>query len=148
MARLRSAWRVTGAGTSTLPPAGLMATANNDIWLVEVGITNTTATAFECSARRVSAAGTPGGSQTIVYEDGNSAAATAGDPRGLWTVTPTIVAGELARASIGASIGSGIVWTFGSRGGLRIPLGTGNGVVLLPVDGTGQVFDVWFVWDI
>lgn len=147
MARLRSAWRVTGAGSATLPPAGLMGTANNDAWLVEVGLTNTTAVAFETSLRRVSAAGTAGASQTIVYEDGNSAAATAGDPRGLWTVTPTFVAGELARASVGASIGSGISWSFASRGGLRIPAGTANGVVLLPVDGTGQVFDVWWVWD-
>lgn len=147
MARFSAAWRVTGAGSATLPPAGLMATANNHITLVEVGITNTTVTAFECSLRRVSAAGTPGASQTIVNEDGDAAGATAGDPRGLWTVTPTFVAGEVRRASIGASIGSGIVWTFGARG-LLIPLGAANGVVLLPVDGTGQVFDVWWSWDV
>jgi hypothetical protein len=124
-----------------------MATANNHLVLVEVGVTNTTVTDFECSLRRVSAAGTPGASQTIVYEDGDSAGATAGDPRGLWTVTPTFVAGEVRRATIGASKGSGAVWTFGARG-LLVPLGTANGVVLLPVDGTGQIFDVWWSWDI
>lgn len=147
MARLAAAWRAGGAGSATLPFAGLMGTANNDLWLVEVGVFNTTTTAFAVSMKRVSAAGTAGASQTIVYEEGNSAAATAGDPRDLWTVAPTLVGGELRRAPIGASIGSGIVFTFGARG-LRIPAGTANGVVLMPITGTGQVADVYFSWDI
>lgn len=148
MARLSASWRAGGAGTATLPFAGLMATANNDLWVVEVGVTNTTTTAFECSLKRVSTAGTAGTAQTIVYEDGNSAAATAGNPVDLWTGAPTLVAGELRRATIGAAAGNGIVWTFGSRGGLHVPAGTANGVVLMPITGTGQVADVWFAWDI
>jgi hypothetical protein len=147
VARLAAAWRTTGAGSTTLPIASLMGTANNNIWLVEVGVVNTTAVAVAMALRRVTAAGTVGSAQTIQYEDGNSAAATAGNPVDTHTVTPTFVTGNLRVGAIGASIGSGMIWTFGGRG-LIIPLGTGNGVCLVPLVGTGQICDVYFSWDI
>ena len=60
MARYAAAWRAAGAGSSTLPMASLYAQATGALWLVEVGVTNTTVTAFEISLKRFSTLGTVG----------------------------------------------------------------------------------------
>src|SRR6266581_1095174 len=122
MARAASAYRATGPGTATLPLASLYASATGGLWLVEVGVTNTTVTAFEVSLKRVSTTGTQGAAQTVVYEENDGNFTAKGDPRDTHTVLPTLVAGEIRRASVGASIGSGIIWTFGGRG-LFLPSG-------------------------
>jgi hypothetical protein len=144
--RQSAAWRTTGAGSATLPIGSLYASSTGGVWLVEVGVTNTTVTAFACSLKRVTTAGTQGTSQTVVYEENDGNFTAKGDARDTHTVAPTLVAGELRRASIGASIGSGVIWTFGGRG-LFIPSGTANGVGLMPMTGTGQIADVYFSWD-
>lgn len=146
MARQSAAFRTTGAGSATLPIASLYASSTGGLWLVEVGISNTTVTAFECSLKRVTTAGTQGTAQTVVYEENDANFTAKGDPRDTHTVAPTLVAGEARRASIGASIGSGAIWCFGGRG-LFIPSGTANGVALMPITGTGQIADVYFSWD-
>lgn len=111
--------------------------------LVEVGVFNTTATAVAIALRRVSAVGTPGSGQTVVYES-DSAQTALVTPKDTWTVTPTFVAGNVRVASLGAAVGSGVVWTFG---GLVIPNTTGDGIVLSILTGTGQICDVSFAWD-
>jgi len=116
------------------------------LWVTELGITNTTVTAFECSLKRLTTTGTQGTAQTVVWEENDGNFSARGDPRDTHTVAPTLVAGELRRASIGASIGSGVIWTFGGRG-LFIPAGTTNAVGLMPMTGTGQIFDVYMSWD-
>lgn len=146
MARQSAAYRTTGAGSATLPMASLFSLGTGDLWLVEVGVTNTTVTALEVSLKRFTAAGTAGTAQTVLWEEGVLNFTAKGDPRDTHTVTPTITAGELRRASIGASIGSGVIWTFGGRG-LLIPSGTANGVGLMPMTGTGQICDVYWSWD-
>jgi hypothetical protein len=127
--------------------ASLYASSTGALWLVEVGVTNTTVTAFEVSLKRVTTAGTQGTAQTVVYEESDANFTAKGDPRDTHTVAPTLVAGELRRASIGASIGSGMIWTFGGRG-LLIPSGTANGIAVMPMTGTGQISDVYFSWDV
>jgi hypothetical protein len=145
--RQAAAWRTTGAGSATLPMASLYASSTGGLWVVEIGVTNTTTTAFEVSLKRISTAGTQGTAQTVVYEENDANFTAKGDPRDTHTSTgPTLVAGEIRRASIGASIGSGIIWTFGGRG-LFIPSGTGNAVGVMPITGTGQISDVYFSWD-
>jgi len=144
--RQSAAWRTTGAGSVTLPMASLYASSTGGLWVVEVGVTNTTVTAFECSLKRVTTTGTQGTAQTVVYEENDANFTAKGDPRDTHTVLPTLVAGEIRRTSIGASIGSGIIWTFGGRG-LFIPSGTANGIALMPMTGTGQISDVYFSWD-
>lgn len=147
MARFSSAWRTTGAGSTTLPLAGLMAVATVRPRLVEVGVFNTTSTACAVALRRVTAAGTSGSTQTVVYESDPSQAALA-TPKDTWTVAPTFATGNLRVASLGAAVGSGVIWTFGGQlGGLVIPNTTGDGVVLSVLTGTGQICDVSFVWD-
>jgi hypothetical protein len=146
VARMAAAHRSTGAGSTTLPISGLMAQASIDLWLVEVWVTNTTTTAWACALRRVTAVGTPGAAVTVQYEESDSGT-LRGDPRDTWTVTPTFVTGQIRTAAIGASIGSGTVFTFGGRG-LFIPAGTGNGVVVVPLTGAGQISDVSWSWDV
>lgn len=146
MARYAAAWRTTGAGSATLPIASLYAQATGALWVVEIGVTNTTVTAFECSLKRFTTAGTAGTAQTATYEENDVNLTAKGNPVDTHTVAPTLVAGELRRASIGASIGSGAVFTFGGRG-LFVPSGTANGVGLMPMVGTGQIADVYFAWD-
>lgn len=146
MARFSAAWRTTGAGSTTLPIAGLMAQATTPLWVVEAWGTNTTAVALSlCLRRIVTAAGTPGAAQTVNYEE-NDTVTLKGDPRDTWTVAPTLAAGALRNGAVGASIGSGWIANFGGKG-LYIPPGTTNGVALIPLTGTGQILDVTFVWD-
>lgn len=146
MARQSAAWRTTGAGSATLPMASLYSLGTGDLWCVEIWVSNTTVTAFECSVKKFTTAGTQGTSQTVLCEEGVTNFTAKGDPRDTHTVAPTLSAGEFRRASIGASIGSGTVFTFGGRG-LFIPSGTANGIGLMPMTGTGQISDVIFVWD-
>jgi hypothetical protein len=145
MARYSAAWRSAGVGSATLPIGGLMAQASTPLWLVEVWVTNTTTTAYSACLRRVTLVGTPGAAQTVQYEE-NDTGTLKGDPRDTWTVTPTFATGALRNAAVGASVGSGDVWTFGGRG-LYIPPGTGNGVVVPTITGAGQISDLTFVWD-
>lgn len=147
MARYSAAWRTTGAGSTTLPIAGLMAVAGCRPRLVEVSVFNSTATACAVALRRVTVAGTSGATQSVVYDSDNSQAALA-TPKDTWTVAPTFVNGNIEAASLGAAIGSGIMWTFGGpAGGLVIPNTTGDGIVLSVLTGTGQICDVKFRWD-
>jgi hypothetical protein len=146
MARVASAYRTTGAGTATLPMASLYSLGTGGLWLVEVGITNTTVTPFEVTLQRVSTTGTQGAAKTVVYEENDANLTAKCDARDTHTVAPTLVTGEIRRASIGASIGSGIIWTFGGRG-LFLPSATTNGFALLPISGTGQISDVYWVVD-
>lgn len=143
MARFSAAWRTGGAGSTTLPMAGLMAVAGCRPRLVEVGISNTTATACAVALRRVTAAGTSGATQSVVYDSDPSQTALA-TPKDTWTVAPTFVAGNLRVFSLGAAIGSGVIWTFP---GEVIPNTTGDGIVVSVLTGTGQICDVSFTWE-
>jgi hypothetical protein len=127
--------------------ASLWASSTGALWVVEIGVFNTTVTAFEVSLKRFTATGTQGSAQTVLWEEDEANFTAKGDPRDTHTVTPTITGGELRRASIGASIGSGIIWTFGGRG-LVVPSGTANGIGVMPMTGTGQISDVYFSWDV
>jgi hypothetical protein len=144
MSRYSVAFR-TGTGSATLPAGSLYAAANNDVHVHEVGVFNTTATAVNVAVRRLTTAGTQGTAQDELPWDPDTTAATA-TAVSTHSVGPTITAGAFAFASLGAAIGSGVIWTFGDNG-LRIPKGTGNGIGILIPNGTGQILDVYFVWD-
>ena len=133
---------VTDLPTTVRGPA-VAAAASRPINLVEVGVFNTTTTAFAVALVRFTAAGTPSGAATEVSADegitpvatvslGNSGTATVGGP--------------FSQASIGAAIGAGVIWTYGGSG-LHAPAGTANGFMLICPTGTGQFFDFYFVWD-
>jgi hypothetical protein len=50
------------------------------------------------------------------------------------------------RASLADAIGAGVIWTFGDTG-IRVPVGTANGVGVIVENGTGQACQAYIVWD-
>lgn len=146
MARTAVAYRTTGAGSATLPATSIYSLGTGDLWLVEVGITTTTTTAFQVSLARLTAAGTQGAAAgTITYEEG------ATNLTAKWAsvqahTAGTVLGPEVRRASIGASVGSGVIFTFGGRG-LLVPSGTANGLGLITITGTFQASDVYWSVD-
>ncbi len=145
MAEYSGGFRTAGAGSTTLPIAGLTATAAVRPRLREVGVFNTTATAVAIALRRITALGTAGTGREEIYLDDSSHAAVA-TLLDTWTVTPTFTTGNLRVASLGAAIGSGVIFTFPGEGA-EIPNTTGDGIVIVPLTGTGQICDVYFSWN-
>lgn len=145
MARYSVGTRSTGAGSTTLATGSLFAAASNDVYLIECGAFNTTAVACAVAVRRWTALGTQGSGLSEIPWDPDTTASTA-TAYDTHSVTGTITAGFFATASLGASIGSGVIWTFGNKG-IRIPKGTGNGLVIQPSTGTGQILDWYMIWD-
>lgn len=145
MARHTIAGVSSAAATATLPGFSLYAAAAAQGRIREIGIANTTATAFKATLRRLSTTGTQGAGLTEIAWDGtsNPPLCTGFDAH---SVAPTLVAGVLRYFDIPAAIGGGVIWTFGDSG-LVIPPGTGNGYGILCPSGTGQVFDYYVDWD-
>ena len=136
-----------GRGVTNLPTAArgpsVYAIAGRPIYILEVGVFNTTTTAFAAALGRATAAGTTAGAVTEQAEDSEyTPVATAFTSHS----ADATIAGLYAQASIGAAIGAGVIWTFGGKG-LRIPAGTANGAVITCPTGTGQFFDFHFVWE-
>lgn len=137
------AGRATVVGTAARGQFSLYATASVGAKVREIGITNTTATAFAAAVARFTTAGTQGAALTEAdYDAANAAICT-----GFAGHTGDASVGQIIRqASIGAAIGAGMVWTFGDSG-LLIPVGTGNGIGVIVPTGTGQIVDYWMDWD-
>jgi hypothetical protein len=142
MARFAISGRATIAGTAALPLVSLYATAAVRPTVVEVGFWNTTSTAVAVSLNRLTTAGTQGAGLTEVAEDSPDHVAIATGFAG-HTVGPT-VGGELRRATLAATVGSGVIWTFMT--GLEIPAATAQGLGLTVPTGTGQVLDYYISW--
>lgn len=145
MPRCAAAWRTTGAGSTTLPIASLYGVTTVTARVMEVGVFNTTVTGCAIALRRVTTTGTVGAGQTELCEDDDAYTplATAVDTH---TVAPTFVTGNLRVASLGAAVGSGVIWTFGPKG-LIVGKATTTGIVIVPLTGTGQICDISMVWD-
>lgn len=145
MARYSVGTRSTGAGSTTLPMGSLYAAANNDVYVIEVGVFNTTAVACSIAVRRLTSAGTQGSGLTEIPWDPDTTAATATGFDTHTSTGPTLTGGFYSVATLGAAVGSGIIWTYGDKG-LRIPKGTANGLCVIPSTGTGQICDWYMVW--
>lgn len=141
--------RCSGGGrTNALPTAArgpnLFATASSGRLTVrEIGVFNTTATAVAGAIGICTAAGTRGTGLTEVNES-DSSHAILGEVSQTHTADATLTATR--HFSLGAAIGSGIVFTFGDNG-LVIDEGTANGVAITCPTGTAQHLDFYFVWD-
>lgn len=118
--------------------------AANPFWVVEVGVFNTTTTAFAAALQRYSAGGTAGAAITEQSEDPEYTPRTVAT--GVNSTAATLAGGPYAQASIGAAIGAGIIWTFGGRG-LKVAGATDGGMTIFVPTGTGQHFDFYWVWD-
>lgn len=134
-----------GAGSTTLPLMSLYAVAGTGPKLREVGISNTTNTALNLKLVRLTTAGTQGAGLTEAeYDpDGGPVQSTLFQTH---TAAPTLGDDLGYRFAIGAAVGAGVIWTFGDSG-IRVPVGTGNGIGVIVDSGTGQVCEIYFVWD-
>ena len=143
MSRFSAGFR-TSAGSTTLPLGSVYAVAGSGCVLREVHAFNTTAVAVAIKLSRLDTAGTkPAAVVDAEYDQVLPVALCLA--HNTHTVGPTIDE-EFERATLGAAIGSGVIWTFGGPG-LRIPLGVANGIGIVIATGTGQVLDVSFVWE-
>lgn len=144
MARCSVEGRTTNAPTATLPGASLYAIANVPLKVVEVGVFNTTATACMANLYRLGSAGTQGAGLTENAFDSDYTVLGTAFQSHTGSV-PTLGTG-IVRASLGAAVGAGMVWTFDAEP-LRIAQGTGNGIGIMCLTGTGQILDFYFIWD-
>jgi hypothetical protein len=135
----------TGPGSTILPVISLYGIAGIGGTLREIGLTNTTLTEVALKLVRLTSAGTPGAGLVEGKHEPESppASCTAFTTH---TAAPTLGDDLGYRAILGAAIGSGIIWTFGSKG-LIIPAGAANGIGVIVASGTGQVLDADIVWD-
>lgn len=144
MAKYTFGMRTTIAGTSALPNISIYAVAASGFRLREVGLFNTTSTALAVALARLTTTGTQGAGQTEGEYDNDGPAPAATIFAG-HTAGPTL--GQILRqASLGASIGSGIIWTFPDPG-IVVASGTANGLGIIVPTGTGQILDVYFDWE-
>lgn len=145
MARFSAGARSAGAGSTTLPVGSIYSVASRAPRLREVGVVNTTSTAVALHLVRLTTTGTQGAGLTEDANDaeGSPVQATCFNTH---TVAPTLGNDTGYRCTLGAAVGSAMIWSFGETG-LRIPPGTGNGIGIIVSTGTGQVVDYWFVWD-
>src|SRR6188472_9983 len=138
MPRCSAAGRASAIPTTVRGPS-LYATTGVRPVVREIGVFNTTSTAFAVQVARASATGTQGAGLTEVCEtdDSHTVIATAFN-----THTADATLGSPVRqAPIAATIGAGVIFTFGDNG-LIIDNATTAGVVIAAVSGvTGQIFD-------
>jgi hypothetical protein len=147
MARFSLGALSAGAGSTTLPLMSLYAVANAGYALREVGVTNTTATAVAIKLVRLSTTGTQGsaiGGSQLGYRV--QRLTPTSKMFQTHTVAPTVTDDLGYRASLGAAVGAGVIWTFGDTG-IECAPATTNGIGLLIENGTGQVCQVYFCWD-
>jgi hypothetical protein len=110
----------------------------------EIGVFNTTTSAVAVAVVRASATGTQGAGLTEVCLDDDVHTVIA---TGFNTHTANATVGAAVRqASLGAAIGSGVIFTFG-EGGLVLDNATTAGIVITCPTGTGQHLDFYIEWD-
>jgi len=136
----------TGAGSTTLPLISLYAAAAAVGKIREIGAFNTTSTAVDIKLVRLTTAGTQGAGLVEAKHDPLCSAANCSAFNTHSSTGPTLGDDLGYRASLGAAIGSGVIWTFGDTG-LILPVGVANGVGIIIESGTGQILQAYIVWD-
>lgn len=142
MARFAVATRTSAVPTTVRGPS-LYATAAVRPQIREIGVFNTTATAVAVAIVRASATGTQGTGLTEVCtsDDSNVAIST-----GFNTHTADATVGAAVKqASLGAAIGSGVIWTW-DAGEFIVDNATTAGVVIICPTGTAQHLDFYINW--
>ena len=145
MAQFAGAGRtVTNLPTAARGP-GVFGSATGGQWyLREVGIFNTTVTACAVGLAVCTATGTQAGTVTEYQTDDPSAPAPS-EVCFLSQSTDSTVAAVIRQASLGAAIGSGIIWTF-DKWEVSVLEGTANGIIITCPTGTAQHLDFYFNW--
>jgi hypothetical protein len=140
MARCADATRTSAVPTAARGPS-VYATAALKPRIKEIGVFNTTAVACAVAVNRASATGTQGAGLTEVCLDDDSHTVIA---TGFNTHTADATVGAAIRqASLGAAIGSGVIFTFED---LVLDNATTAGIVITCPTGTGQHLDFYIEW--
>lgn len=144
--RCSIAGRSTVAGTSARAVASLFSIASKGFRLREVGVFNTTATAVAVSlVRFTNATGVGAGLTEVVWDDNGDGLAPS--ITGFAGHTGDGAVGSpLRQASLGAAVGSGVIWTFGDYG-IVVKPATTNGIGIICPTGTGQILDYYYDWE-
>lgn len=143
MARCSVAGRTSAVPTAARGPS-VYATTGVKPRIREIGVFNTTTTAAAVAVCRATATGTQGAALTEVCEDDDVHTIIT---TGFNTHTADATVGSPVRqASVGAAIGSGVIWTFGGDG-LVLDNATTAGIVITCPTGTGQHLDFYITWD-
>ena len=144
MARFAVAGRSTVAGSNVRALASVFATTAVRPKIIEIGVFNTTAVAVAVGVCRFTNATGVGTGLTEVCLDDVTQASVATGFAG--HTADGAVAASIRQASLGAAIGSGVIWTFGGRG-LQIDAATSAGVGIIIPTGTGQICDYYIEWE-
>jgi len=150
MARYSIAGRSTVAGTAVRALASLFGATSSGGRLREIGVFNTTATAAAVALARFTTSTGVGAGLTEFKYDPNSPNPSCTGFAG--HTADGNVAEIVRQASIGAAVGSGVIWTFGDSGLLILPAEPGSpteskGIGIIIPTGTGQICDYYFDWD-
>ena len=146
MARFSIAGRSTVVGTSLRGMFSLFGIAGVGCKVREIGVFNTTSTALAVALARFTNATGVGAGLTEAEYDENAAAPSCAGFAG-HTADATGGVGQVFRQiSLGAAVGSGVIWTFGDTG-LVIQPGTANGIGVIVPTGTGQICDFYLDYD-
>ncbi len=137
--------RATVVGTSARAILSIYGTTGVIVKVREIGVFNTTSTAVAIAVARMTTATNVG---TGLAE--NLVSASAGP-----AATATVFAGHtgdggvggiIRQASLGAAVGSGVIFTFGGNG-LVINNATADGIGIIIPTGTGQICDLYIEWE-
>ena len=142
MARGAVAGRTSAVPTAARGPS-LYATTAVRPRIKEIGVFNTTATACAVAICRATATGTQGAGLTEVClsDDSNTLVATGFNTH----IADATVGSPVRQASLGAAIGSGVIFTFDDAGLQLDNLTTAGAVITCPT-GTGQHLDFYIEW--
>lgn len=142
MAHVSVATRTSAVPTAARGPS-LYATTAVRPQIIEIGVWNTTAVACAVAINRATATGTQGAGLTEVCTSDDSATIVA---TAFNTHTADATVGSAIRqASLGAAVGSGVIWTW-QPGEFIIDNLTTAGVVITCPTGTGQHLDFYITW--
>lgn len=136
---------LTGPGSTTLPLASLYAAATGRLFITQIGLTNTTATAVAIKLVRMSTAGTrptAWAASTLSQED---TATAVGLAYGTHTVAPTLGADLGYRTVLAPAVGANVIWTWADRI-LTLSAVANNGIGVIVENGTGQALQAYFEW--
>jgi hypothetical protein len=139
-----SAGLLTTAGSTTLPLIGLVGASGVRPRIYEIGMFNTSSTAVALKLVRMSTAGTPGSAASAIAQYIPEDTTPVAHVYGTWTVGPTITDAGY-RCVLGATPGSGVIWTFGDTG-FVLPNVAAAGAGIVVENGTGQAIQSYFAW--
>lgn len=141
-----TAGALTSAGSTVLPLISLYSAAAVGAKVREVSVTNTTSTVVAIRLVRLTTQATVGAGLTEGKHDPDSAAASC-TAFNTHSTNPAVGDDMGYRTVLGAAVGAAYVFTFWNDSGLRISVGTANGIGVIVENGAGQPLQASITWD-